>query len=203
MRKRRERKEEMKNPDKSKNDSTVTRRGLLKAGVAAGVAAAGLAAPALAVAHGKVCPKKIRVEDIHITLNVIDPLSNPTSPGSVTFFLTLGNITQCNGHAATGTFYCRGCFTNPAALGLPALFTGTPALPAGGGVTFVDQRFRVDGLGQIYGSGDEGDFDAEGFIPLVVVGGSGAFRRARGTYIPDAGLPKPLDGGTINFTFKG
>ena len=182
---------------------TVSRRSLLKVGAAASAVAAGVVAPSLggvASARGRDRPETIRVEDIHITLNVIDPLPNPTFPSSVTYFLTIGNITDFNGQVATGTFYCRGCLTNPTAIGLPALFPGTPT-PVGG-FSFVDQRFLVDGLGQIHGSGDEGDAGLGGAaLPLLVVGGSGAFRKARGTYVPDAGLPIPFGAGTINFTF--
>ena len=35
------------------------------------------------------------------------------------YFLTIGNISELNGLGVSGTFYCRGCVTNPAALGLP------------------------------------------------------------------------------------
>ena len=91
---------------------TVSRRSLLKVGAAASAVAAGVVAPSLggvASARGQeVHPTTIRVDDIHITLNVIDPLPNPTSPSSVTYFLTIGNITDFNGQVATGTFYCRG-----------------------------------------------------------------------------------------------
>ncbi len=58
----------------------------------------------------------------------------------------------------------------------------------------MDQRFRIDGKGQIYGSGDEGD------PPLLVVGGTGDFKKARGTYVV-RGLPIPSGDGRLDVTF--
>ncbi len=130
--------------------------------------------------------RSIGVESVHITLNVLPP-------PSASFFLLIGNITEVNGKDATGKFYCRGVFTDPEAIGLrlPPLVEGKPE---SGGSNFVDQRFRIDGQGQIYGCGDEGD------PPLLVVGGTGAFKKAKGTYVV-RGLPIPYGDGRLDITF--
>lgn len=172
---------------KSPRAHTVSRRKFVHGGSAVGAAAvAGLAAPSLAgAAQGR--PMTVRVENATITLNVLP------AP-SATFFLVIGTITQVDGALAGGTYYCRGVFTETAALGLPNLAAGTPVpIP---GLTFVEQRFRIDGEGTIVGSGDEGDH------PLAIVGGTGRFTGAHGTYSPDAGLPIPVGAGVINFDFN-
>ena len=173
----------------------LSRRSLLGVGAAASAAAvAGLAAPSLvgvASAHGVGRHMTLRVVDAHITAN--GGLGDP----SATFFIVIGNITQVDGEAATGKFYCRGVVTNPAALGLPPLVDGTPD---SGGFTSVEQRFRIDGMGSIIGSGDEGDVTGE---PLAIIGGTGRFTGAHGTYT-GAGAPIPLPGGTgtLDFNFR-
>ena len=169
---------------------TVSRRNLLTVGAAASAAAvAGVAAPSLfgvASAAGQGRRMTIRTDNVTITLNVLPP-------PSATFFITIGNITQVDGMGASGVFFCRGVFTNPAALGLPPLSAGTPAV---GGLTFVEQRFRIDGQGTIIGSGDEGD------LPLAVLGGTGRFIGEHGSYTADSGLPIPVGAGVINYTFS-
>ena len=168
---------------------TVSRRSLLTVGAAASAAAvAGVAAPSLAgvaFAAGEGRQMTIRTENATITLNVLP------AP-SATYFITIGNITQVDGVGASGLFFCRGVFTNPAALGLPPLAAGTPDP---GGLTFVEQRFKIDGQGTIHGSGDEGDG------PLAILGGTGRFIGEHGTYT-GAGLPIPVSDGVINFTFS-
>jgi hypothetical protein len=169
---------------------TVSRRSLLTVGAAASAAAvAGVAAPSLAgvaFAAGEGRQMTIRTENVTITLNVLP------AP-SATFFITIGNITQVDGMGASGLFYCRGVFTNPGALDLPPL---NPVTPAVAGLTFVEQRFRIDGQGTIIGSGDEGD------LPLAVLGGTGRFTGVHGSYTADAGLPIPVGAGIINYTFS-
>ena len=172
---------------KSLPQKSLSRRSLLGAGA---VAAAGAAVPSLArvaSAAGGGRLMAVRVENIHITTNVLP------AP-SATFFLTLGIITEVDGIPASGSFYCRGVFTDPVSLGLglPNLLPGSPVA----GVTFVEQRFRIDGKGTIIGSGDEGD------LSLAVVGGTGRFTGVHGSYSPDLGLPIPLGTGIINFTFQ-
>ncbi len=127
--------------------------------------------------------RTIGVERAHITLNILPPPSD-------TFFLLIGDISEVNGKRATGKFYYRGVWTDPEAIGLVGLAEGTPE---SGGSNFVDQRFRIDGRGQIYGCGDEGD------PPLLVVGGIGDFKQAKGTYV--AGNPVPYGDGRFDFTF--
>ncbi len=62
--------------------------------------------------------------------------------------------------------------------------------------TFVDQRFRLDGRGQIYGSGEEGE------APMLIVEGTGDFEDVKGTYA-GTGLPvgAPSGTGTLEFAF--
>ncbi len=182
----------MENPMAESNGrkgKSLTRRRLLGIGAAASAAAvAGLAAPNLAgIASAKSDGRRmtVRVDDAHITLNVLP------AP-SATYFLVIGNITEVDGTPASGKFYCRGVFTDTAPSSLPDLFPGTPA---SGGLTFVEQRFRIDGKGTIIGSGDEGD------PPLAVVGGTGHFTGVHGSYSP-AGLPIPAGTGTIDFSFE-
>ncbi len=169
---------------------TLSRRKLLGVGAAASAAAvAGLAVPSLAgVASAKSDGRRmrVRVENAEVTAN---PLGDP----SATYFLVIGDITQVDGESATGQFYCRGVFTNPT---LANNLFGTSFPPLVGeklepeGLTFVEQRFRIDGQGTIIGSGDEGD------PPLAVVGGTGRFTGVHGSYTP-SGLPP-----TIDFSFE-
>ena len=173
-----------------RRERSLSRRRLLGIGAAASAAAVvGLAAPNLAgIASAKSDGRRmtVRVENAVVTANVLgDP--------SATYFLVVGNITQVDGESATGKFYCRGVFTDPAfantlfGTSFPPLVGGTPDPE---GLTFVEQRFRIDGLGTIFGSGDEGD------PPLAVVGGTGRFTGAHGSYTP-SGLPP-----TIDFAFE-
>ena len=111
---------------------------------------------------------------------------------SASYFIVIGNITEVDGEPVTGKYYCRGVFTDPAAVGLPPLIPGTPP---SGGLTFVEQRFRIDGRGTIVGSGDEGD------APLAILGGTGDFIGVHGSYTP-SGFPVPLGAGTITFDFR-
>ena len=182
----------MDNPEATSNgrrERSLSRRRLLGVGAAASAAVvAGLAAPNLAgIASAKGDGRRmtVRVDDAHITLNVLP------AP-SATFFLVIGNITEVDGAPASGKFYCRGVFTDTAPFSLPDLFPGTPA---SGGLTSVEQRFRIDGKGTIIGSGDEGD------PPLAVLGGTGHFTGVHGSY-SGAGLPIPAGSGTIDFTFR-
>ncbi len=182
----------MDNPEGTSNgrrERSLSRRRLLGVGAAASAAAvAGLAAPSLAgIASAKGDGRRmtVKVEDAHITLNVLP------AP-SATYFLVIGNITDVDGAPASGKFYCRGVFTDTAPFSLPDLVAGTPA---SGGLTSVEQRFRIDGKGTIIGSGDEGD------PPLAVLGGTGHFTGVHGSY-SGAGLPIPAGSGTIDFTFN-
>ncbi len=186
----------MKNPQvigNGRKGKSLSRRKLLGVGAVASVAAvAGLAAPSLAgvaSAAGNGRRMTLRVENARITPNVLG------SP-SATYFLVVGDITQLDGESATGKFYCRGVFTDPA-LANTLFGTSFPPLldtPPSGGLTFVQQRFKIDGQGTIIGSGDEGD------PPLAIVGGTGRFTGAHGSYTPSGG-PLPVASGIIDFTF--
>ena len=59
-------------------------------------------------------------------------------------------------------------------------------------MTFVDQRFLIDGWGSIIGAGNELSDE-----PLAVTGGTGAV----GTYTGD-GLPSPVGTGDLTFEFN-
>jgi len=152
---------------KSKNENNramVSRRSLLK-GSAAGVAAAavGLAAPEIAEARRR--KLIIEVENAGFT---------PGS-GDVNNFIVIGDIVTVNGHNATGKFFCKG-----------VLFTGTENGTNPDAGTYVDQRFRIDGVGSILGAGAEFDGIGE---HMAVVGGTGRWAGARGTYVADGGPP--------------
>ena len=174
---------------KAMQSKTLSRRTLLTTGAAASAAAvAVVAAPSLTRSASAAGGKQmvVRVEDIHITLNVL-------AAPSATYFITQGNITEIDGQPADGEVYCRGVFTNPGAAGVPALIAGTP-VPVG--FDTVEQQFHIVDQGLIIGSGDEGN------PPLAVTGGTGHFTGVHGTYSPDAGLPIPLGAGIIIFTFN-
>ena len=187
----------MDNPEATSNgrrERSLSRRRLLGVGAAASAAVvAGLAAPNLAgsaSAKGDGRRMTLRVENAHITAN--GGLGDP----SATFFIAIGEITRVDGEPASGNFYCRGVVTDPASLGLPPLAPGTPAA---GGFDFVEQRFRINGVGSIIGSGDEMDGEGE---PLAITGGTGRFTGAHGTYTGSGG-PVELGGtGLIDFNFR-
>ena len=132
---------------------------------------------------------EVKVAGAVITLNV------PTPPTGVTSFIVIGDITHVNGDEASGTFYCRGVFTDPGALGvgLPLLAPG----PTPDGISFVDQRFRIGDWGSIIGAGAENSSE-----PLAVTGGTGRFTGAVGSYTA-AGLPLGAGGdGILTFEFS-
>ena len=128
----------------------------------------------------------VKVENAHITLNV---LPEP----SATYFIVIGDITEFNGKPATGKYYCKGLITDPAFFGLPPLVGG----PAPDGISFVDQRFRIDGVGTLIGAGAEASDQ-----PLAVTGATGRFTGAHGSYTA-TGLPIEAGGtGVLDFEFR-
>ncbi len=133
----------------------------------------------------------VEVESATITLHAGADVFDPSA--SVTSFIVIGDITEVDGEMATGKFYCKGVFVDPTGSGLPPLADGTPA-PDGG--TYVDQRFRIDGVGSIIGAGAE--FSDE---PLAVTGGTGHFTGVHGTYT-GVGLPIPVSDGRLTFEFR-
>ena len=132
----------------------------------------------------------VEVENATITLHVGIATFDATK--SLVDFLVIGDITEVNGEEADGTFYCKGVFTDPVAAGLPPLNDG----PDPDGLTFVDQRFRIVGVGSIIGGGAE--FSAE---PLAITGGTGHFTGVHGTYT-GSGLPIPVGDGNLSFEFQ-
>ena len=157
------------------------------AGLGLGTSAVGTAA----ADRGRHRHRRRRDDDLLETIGVVDAhigLTGGPAP-SPTFFVTIGSIAEVDGRGAPGSFYCRGVFTGGPFATLPE---GTPV--GANAFTFVDQRFRIDGRGEIYGSGDEGG------DPLLVVGGTGDFEEVEGTYV-GAGLPIPVSDGILNFTF--
>ena len=130
----------------------------------------------------------VEVENAVITLNV------PMMAGKATHFIVIGDITEVNGEPAVGTYYCKGVFTDPGFFDLPDLVLG----PDPDGISFVDQRFRIDGWGSIIGAGAEASDE-----PLAVTGGTGRFTGAVGSYTA-AGLPigAPDGDGFLTFEFS-
>lgn len=85
---------------KSLPQKSLSRRSLLGAGPAAGAAVPSLARVASAAGRGPMMA--VRVENIHITTNVLP------AP-SATFFLTIGIITEVDGIPASGSFTVEAC----------------------------------------------------------------------------------------------
>jgi len=79
-------------------------------------------------------------------------------------WLVKGRVTQVDGQPGSGTFYCWGVFLDEE--------VGSPA-----GFTAYIQRIQIDGQGTLMVSGAE--FSSE---PMVVVGGTGKFLGATGSY---------------------
>lgn len=126
-----------------------------------------------------------------ITLSVENAEFEFTSMGGLfgRDFVVVGDVTAVNGETATGTFYCMGVLLGDG--------SGTDGF---GAATFVGQRFRIDGRGTILGAGAEGDDTGES---LGIVGGTGRFVGAQGSYRQTGGLgPMPAGDGTIEYTFR-
>ena len=169
------------NPDLSNGETALTRRSIITGGAAgAAVAAAALVVPKTAEAAGG-RPLTILVEDATFTSGV--------GAGLVDNFVVVGNITEVDGAAASGQYFCKGvAFFNSAIAG--------PVVP--GSNTYVDQNFIIDGVGSIIGAGTEGPHD------LAVLGGTGRWVGAAGSYTgggPGQG-PLPFGPGTILFSFN-
>ncbi len=174
----------------------MNRRRFLQGSAVGAAAVAALGLPQLAgvaSAQGGGQPMTIRVEEAHLTMNA-------GAPPSATYFIVVGDITEVDGdESATGKFFCRGVLFPSA--GAPDLIVATPPADA---ISFVDQRFRIDGVGTIQGAGAEGDSLGE---PLAIGGGTGRFVGAHGTY-SGVGNPIPfppgegLDPGEIIFEFN-
>lgn len=157
--------------------------GLLAASVVVALLTLTFVGSSSATAKGDGRPMTMTVEDAHLTFLGGAPNN---------YFIVIGNITEVDGETVTGKYYCRGVFTDPGAVGLPPLIDGTPL---SGGLTFVEQRFRIDGQGTIIGAGDEGH------APLAILGGTGRFTGVHGSYTP-SGFPIPLGAGELAFEFR-
>ncbi|HXV78295.1 MAG TPA: hypothetical protein VEG60_00300 [Candidatus Binatia bacterium] len=176
------------------SEKALTRRSVIKRGVAGmALAAAALAAVTLATANtskaaGGGRRLSIKVENAVLT-------SGPGSSVSVDNFIVVGDITMVDGKPASGKFFCKGVLFPTSVLD-----GGTPDPDA---VTYVDQRFRIDGEGSILGAGTEVDGQAAIQDDLAVVGGTGRWVGAAGTYTAVAGGPIPFtQDGTILFEFR-
>ena len=167
---------------------TFTRRSAIQSG-ATGVAAAATASlvtrkPAEAAAGGR--PLTIHCVSVHFT-------PGPGAGASVDNFIVVGDISMVDGVPATGKYFCKGvCFFDSVLAG------GSPAPDA---ATFVDHRFRIDGVGSILGAGAELD-GLLGRDDLAVVGGTGRFVGAAGEYSATAGGPIPFGPGFLTFQFN-
>ncbi len=151
---------------------------------AAAVAAMGLPQVAgVASAQGGGQPMTMKVTGATVTVNDTD---------DVAYFIVVGDIVEVDGAAATGVYLCRGVI-----FPFSTLVGGTPDPDAD---THVDQRFRIDGVGSIFGAGSEGDGAGE---PLGILGGTGRFIGAHGTYNQtNADGPIPLGTGVLEFGFN-
>ena len=172
----------MSQPKNSQN--TLSRRSLIKGG-AAGVATA--AAAALATSEsaeaGRRSGRRLRIQVANARFEA--------DFETVTNFVVVGDITMVDGKQATGKYFCKGVF-----------FPGSNFDPQSDADTFVDQRFRIDGVGSILGAGAEGDGDVEG-DDLGIIGGTGKFVGASGTYAAVGGVGEgPLPGGNGNIPFE-
>ncbi len=98
-------------------------------------------------------------------------------PEPLETFFVMGVVTSYNGETATGHFYCWGTFT-----------PGKPGTAAG--FTAVNQRIQIDGHGTLVFTGAEMSTE-----PMVVMGGTGTFRGASGTYtVPAMAEAADIDG---------
>jgi len=142
-----------------------------------------LFAPMLLVMLVAACATEVAVTTQQVTITVDNAtLEFIASDGDIvpealeTFFVR-GDVTGYNGEAATGQYYCWGAFTD-----------GAPGTAAG--FTAVTQRIQIDGQGTLAFTGAEMSTE-----PMVVIGGTGAFRGASGTYtVPAMAEAADIDG---------
>jgi len=100
------------------------------------------------------------------------------------FFLVKGDIVSVDGAPATGAFVCRGL-----------IFTAQA--PGPHGIAQVNVTWDIDGRGLLMGQSVE---FRTGQPAGAVLGGTGEFERASGTYVP-SGVPSPLGDGNFTFLF--
>lgn len=115
----------------------------------------------------------VRVENA--TFSYITGDEDPAPAPEETWFVT-GDVTGVDGADAAGHWWCWGTFTH-----------GQPGTAAG--FTAFIQRYQIDGQGTVIVSGSEMSTE-----PLVVLGGTGAFRGASGT----VDRPAPTEGEDID-----
>ncbi|HJZ69421.1 MAG TPA: hypothetical protein VKF81_14960 [Blastocatellia bacterium] len=99
-------------------------------------------------------------------------------------FVVKGDIVSVDGAPATGAFVCRG-----------SIFTAQG--PGPHGIAQVNVSWDIDGRGLLMGQSVE---FRTGQPAGAVLGGTGEFQRAAGTYVP-SGVPAPLGDGNFTFTF--
>jgi hypothetical protein len=163
----------------------LSRRKILKGGALVG----GAAAAALAVAA---VPSGVEAQGrgrrLTVMVNNAAFTSFPLDGDPPHYFIVVGDIVAVDGAAATGKYFCRG-----------EIFLGDlPNTPDPDAVSFVDQRFRIDGVGALHGVGAEGDGLGE---PLALIGGTGRYVGVSGSYT-GTGNPTPFADGVLNFTFS-
>jgi hypothetical protein len=138
-------------------------------------------------------PMEIKVAHARIIFlsgTATDPGSdlNPATAGDNDvvgpFFVVKGDIVSVDGAPATGVFVCRGL-----------IFTGQA--PGPHGIAQVNVTWDIDGRGLIMGQSVE---FRTGQPSGAVLGGTGEFERASGTYMP-SGVPAPLGDGNFTFVF--
>lgn len=162
----------------------MNRRRFIQGGAVGAAAVAAMGLPQLAgVASAQGGGQPMTITVANSTITFVGLIDDP-----VAYFIVVGDVDSVDGETVTGKFFCRGVLFDEGAVDATA-----------GAVSFVDQRFRIDGVGTIQGAGAEGDDDDQ---PLAIVGGTGRFVGAHGTYAQSGGTaPVPLGGGNLEFEF--
>ena len=174
----------------SKNGKALSRRSLLKGGAAGMALAAVAVVPKAASASGGGHGSK------RMTIKVANAVftDGPGAGTSVNNFVIVGDIVEVNSQAHTGTFFCKGVAFFNSDLG------DSPSPMA---VTHADQRFQIHGKGSIIGAGAEGEADVPTVDDMAIIGGTGKWVGASGSYSGVSGGPKPFTSdGVIVFEFK-
>jgi hypothetical protein len=134
------------------------------------------------VAHARIIFLSATATDPGADLNPATTSDNDTVGPE---FVVKGDIVSVDGAPATGAFVCRG-----------VIFTAQA--PGPHGIAQVNVTWDVDGRGLLMGQSVE---FRTGQPSGAVLGGTGEFERASGTYVP-SGVPAPLGDGNFIFTFE-
>ncbi len=174
----------MSEPSKKLPEKTFTRRSAIQSG-ATGVAAAVAVTLATTKTAEAAAGRLLTIHCINVQFT-----SGPGVGLTVDNFVVVGDISMVDGVPATGKYFCKGV----------AFFTTPASGPDPDANTYVDHRFRIDGVGSILGAGAEGD-RLLGRDDLAVVGGTGRFVGVAGEYFAAEGGPLPFGSGSITYQF--